>query len=537
MQRISLHTGWWLGLLATVMLVYLAPDVGFRLPYGVHQWRQCDAFSMALNFRHENSGMGHPALHFLHGSGGGRAAGEFTGIYWLNAQLWKFIGVLPWTMRWANFFCLMGGIWALFEMGKSWLRPQASAGISLLVMASPLLAFYGLNYLTNAAALGFVFISWWSGQRAWKASGWSWHAWTVLALTLALLLRPTMAIGLIPFAVVWWHAPNRFRWALMMGIPVLLTIAWVLWTQHYNAVADSTYYCTTVRPLWGADDIPGIWEAFTGRLLPEWYHPHLRWVVLGWFVILIGSAWLRRGNGAEQNHTEGFVTRALGWSWLGMAGVSVLYVVLWFSNLDVHDYYLLEFQLTVPVFLWWIFHVSKPLVQSRSYGRSVATGIFALLLAFQLLHARERTRMKYGPPTGWLAEQLIPSWERDLYLWFHWDYTNRLESIERITPHLRSLGITREHRVISVPDPSPNITLSLMDVKGYTDLYDEHLTGDGRLEHYVDLGATHLVVNDPEWILAHADSPWLTAPISDFENIRIFNLIASEAHGGLPLSP
>ena len=109
---------------------------------------------------------------------------------------------------------------------------------------------------------------------------------------------------------------------------------------------------------------------------------------------------------------------------------------------------------------------------SKGVGNAI---VLPSLLLFQAVEAGLRTRMKHTAPKGWLSEQFIPARERDIWSWFHWDYDRRLGSIEGMGEHLRSLGIERTDRVISVPDPSPNITLSLMDVRGFTDLYDDGL--------------------------------------------------------------
>ena len=46
---------------------------------------------------------------------------------------------------------------------------------------------------------------------------------------------------------------------------------------------------------------------------------------------------------------------------------------------------------------------------------------------------------------------------------------------------MREHGIERDDRIISVPDPSPNITLSLLDQKGVLRIFmDETMTGDER---------------------------------------------------------
>jgi hypothetical protein len=94
---------------------------------------------------------------------------------------------------------------------------------------------------------------------------------------------------------------------------------------------------------------------------------------------------------------------------------------------------------------------------------------------------------------------------------------------------MRAYGIRREDRIVSVPDPSPNITLALLDQKGFTDLYDDNMKGDERIRFYVDKGASYLVCNSSEWIKERAGSPWLTHPIIAIDNLVVFDLLNSES--------
>jgi hypothetical protein len=94
---------------------------------------------------------------------------------------------------------------------------------------------------------------------------------------------------------------------------------------------------------------------------------------------------------------------------------------------------------------------------------------------------------------------------------------------------MRDYGITRESRIISVPDPSPNITLSLLDQKGFTNLYDENMTGDDRIRFYVEKGAVYLVCNSKDWWEERGDSEWLQHPIIRVHDLVVFDLLNSAA--------
>ena len=137
--------------------------------------------------------------------------------------------------------------------------------------------------------------------------------------------------------------------------------------------------------------------------------------------------------------------------------------------------------------------------------------------------------MKYRPVGGWLAETILPARERELWNWFHWDQNERFANHSAWESSLRSLGVERTDLVISVPDPSPNITLAMMDQRGFTDLYDDAYAGDERIAFYVSKGARFLTCNDENWYESHKASPWLTHEMTKLGNFRVFDLLNSDA--------
>ena len=187
-----------------------------------------------------------------------------------------------------------------------------------------------------------------------------------------------------------------------------------------------------------------------------------------------------------------------------------------------------EFQLIVPLGLWWCIQRLEQLQVRDVRLKRVVWSLLIVALSFQLLEAHLRTRMKYVPPKGWLSEVILTQRDRDLWSWFHWDQEMRLANLQQLKLAMREHGIERHDRIISVPDPSPNITLSLLDQKGFTDLYDENITGDERIALYVGKGASFLVCGSAEWLERRAKSPWLQQPIIHLDGWVVFDLLNSE---------
>ncbi|MGB1122891.1 MAG: hypothetical protein ACPG08_05150 [Flavobacteriales bacterium] len=509
----------WFGALLLIFAVYDLGHVGDKMPYGMHQWRQCDAYSMALNYAMEPRGLFQPAMHFQHGTGGGEAVGEFPLTYFINGKLWKVIGLQPWTLRWTHLALLLLGWWCLFRTLLQFASLRSALAVTWFTMASGLMAFYGLNYLVNAAGLGLVYVGWWEAYKWWRSDCTNRGAqgWMMLAFSLALLFRPTLAIGLIPPALAVFGTKRWWRWAVSLAIPVTIGVTWVVWTKWLNTQNESVYFLTTIRPLWEADSLDATWRAFREDVLPQWYHPY---VLMSFGAGLVASV-VRSVSTPTRNTRWANAAAGL------LALASLAYVVLWFDNLNVHDYYLIELQVGVPVAGVWAANCWR--IEERRVKRT-AWVVFMAALVLQLVDAGLRTRMKHRPIGGWLYEQVVPARERDIWAWFHWDQDRRFGQVSEWTGVLRSLGIEREDLVLSVTDPSPNISLSLMDQKGYTNLYDDAVQGEERVAFYAGKGANYLVCNNPDWYEAHKESPWLTRQMTQLGNFRVFDLLNSDAN-------
>lgn len=508
----------WCGLIFLVFFVYDFAGVAYKAPYGMHQWRQCDAYSMALNYAKEPHGLMRPRMHFQHGTAEGEAAGEFPLTYYLNAQLWRQTGVLPWTLRWTHLALLALGFWSLFRLAAQWLSDRGALMVVGMTASSGLMAFYGPNYLVNAAGLGMVFTGWWWAYR-WWASGLNdlkSGVFTAGALGLALLFRPTLILGLLPLGWVLVRSPRWRRWLAVLAVPVVVGVGWVVWTKWLNAQNESVYFLTTIRPFWNSPAAAEVWRAFREDVLPQWYHVYVLGAgAVAVVVTLVKTRSLRNASDA-----------LLGWSAAGLMVASLMYIALWFDNLNVHDYYLIELQLLVPALVAWL---GRRWEETRR-GKAVLWIGMAGVLAFQCIDAGLRTRMKHRPMGGWLYEQVIPSRERDIWTWFHWDQERRFGNVTEWNTALRGLGINRDDLVVSVTDPSPNVSLSLMDQKGFTDLYDDAVQGDERIAFYVAKGAKYLVCNDPDWYEARKESHWLSNQMTQLGNFRVFDLLNSDGH-------
>ena len=491
-------------------------------PYSVHEWRQRDALSQTLRYLEPGRGFFEPAIHFEHAEGG-RGAGEFTGLYYLNALLWKGVGEpVPWTLRWTQAVFMILGLWALARAVAHWSgKPAVGSAAALAVFASPLIQFYGVNYLVNSSALMAVFMAWWFAARS-EQPGRNARLELLgacLLLALAGLLRPTMLIGGAPVLVRWLRVrPTSWAWAGWCGgWSVALVVAWVLWAKSYNAAHDSTYFLTTVRPLWSTADVAAVWEELVTVRLQDLFDLKVRWGAAG-----IAAVTLFRARHEAGRFANGLVLTVLAFG---------AYCVLWFSNLDVHDYYLLEGLMVVPLFVTWVADV-----WDGERWKWWGVGVFVLAFVLQAAHSVARNQMKWGRTDGVLVERLVSEEERAEWKWFHWDQRNRWSALSELPQYLEAWGVPDSARVLSVPDGSPNVSLTRIGRMGFTSLYETDLRAGERAAWAFGRGASYLIVNQPGLLEEGNWGHWLAYPVGVHRNVKVFDLRAAAAGEGDKLS-
>jgi hypothetical protein len=123
----------------------------------------------------------------------------------------------------------------------------------------------------------------------------------------------------------------------------------------------------------------------------------------------------------------------------------VLYILLWFEAFLHHDYYLVPVFFAVLVILFLALQVVDQKISSLRY---VVVPLIMVMCVVQTLHANHVFRSRYSPSTEAFSVS---------------------ESYYTVEPALRALGISRFDQVVSVPDPSPNITLYYLNQPGHTE--------------------------------------------------------------------
>ena len=104
------------------------------------------------------------------------------------------------------------------------------------------------------------------------------------------------------------------------------------------------------------------------------------------------------------------------------------------------------------------------------------------------------------------------------------EYTQYQHTFTFIEPYLDSIGVREDDKLMSLfPDPSPNITLYLIDRKGWTD-FDSLTTHPERMQKLIRMGARYLLVYKPTVLNIPGMARYLKDPIGQYHNVAIYRL-------------
>ncbi|HFC00870.1 MAG TPA: hypothetical protein ENJ53_08720, partial [Phaeodactylibacter sp.] len=169
-------------------------------PYATHRWRQTDSLSFVQTYYNNGMHFFEPKVNNALGGQGNAAPSEFPILYYIAAWFWKIFGPHDGILRVIHLFIFGVG---LFSLSKLTLHLTKDIFYALmppfLLMGSPIIAFYGFNYIPNIPALGFLFSGMLCFYYFFKTQKRSWLLGSWVLFLFAGLLKVTV---LIPFIVI-----------------------------------------------------------------------------------------------------------------------------------------------------------------------------------------------------------------------------------------------------------------------------------------------------------------------------------------------
>ncbi len=487
-------------------MVYNYQDILFKSPQSIHQWRQCDCLSITMNYYQDNNPFLEPSIHYLGRDGTGKTVSDFPLIYFLVAKLWKVFGHHEFIYRLVVLLFFFSGLFALFKIFENTIKDSilAIAG-SLFLFTSPTLVYYANNFLMDIPAFSLALIGLYFFFRFIQSSA-NIHLYLFAffyaiagLLKITSLLSYMAIVGLFIFELfnvklnrdrkIFQHPLKQI---FILVSVLIIPIIWYMYTKNYNAKYNAGFFLIGILPIWKLD-IPQI------KIILDYINEHIKWdyfrsdtqfVFVFMFVSVL--VFYKRVNKIILLLT---IFISIGF---------LLFIILFFEALKHHDYYVINLFILIPIVILGFLSMLKDKF-NIIYTSALFRIIVIVFLIYNIDFARTRIEYRYN----------CEGWQNKYYI-------EDIQPLEKITPYLRSIGIKKDDRVISLSDNSINISLYFMNQKGWTNF---GISADSaRIKEKINLGAKYLIIYNKETYKEQSIQPFIKNKIGVFRNIDIYAL-------------
>jgi hypothetical protein len=479
-----------IAILTVVSFYYGYNKIAFKKPQSVHKWRQSDCASIALNYYQGGMHFFSPETHNLTSDGGtsGQSmTSEIPVLYYSVACFYSVFGYHDYIYRIFNTLLFLLGLFYLFRLLRFLIKDVFWAiTLALLFFTSPILVYYGNNYLSNSSALAFSIIGWYYFIRFYSEGKTKWFYISMAVFFLAAAFKVTALFSLFAVTGIYIleiagliklkEATTLFKHPFRNIIPILAIFSiiglWLIYAHNYNQKHDCFYFSTTIFPIWELDKagINGVLDNIKNLWLDQYFHKSVLLFIAACFLFIMIS--FRKSN------------KLLFLSVIFILAEAITYIFLQFWTFADHDYYTIDMYILLILVVVTTFDILR-----RHYTRiftSIPVKIaFIFILLFNVYYAGQKINERY---TGWMND--YPA-NKDIY---------------SITPYLRQIGITPTDTVISIPDFS-HASLYLMNQKGWTEYTDTRFSKEKEIRYNqdsagiqcsIDKGAKYLILNGIE---------------------------------------
>jgi hypothetical protein len=481
------------------------PEIIQHRPRSVHQWRQADCASLSLNYYQNDISFWTPQLHHQAGDNG-YAAAEFPLLYYIVSRLYTLFGFHEFLHRGLVLMIAMISWWVLFRMSNRLIGNEWLALVPVVILSTtPVYFFYANNFMPNVPAISLAIIGLYAFFRYLESEekrlGWLYLMGVLMLLTC--LTKASEGISLIAIAAVavlglfpWKGFPKvqlpRYHWlhfsAIVLSV-IGFTAGWYSYARHYNTIYGNKQSLIGIFPIWEMSEAD--WELTEYMVDKVWwthFHSPIVLYALGGMGILFFVLW------NKLNHNLRWLTL------LTLLGC-IAYALLFFKAFAMHDYYFLTLVI-YPIFLLisLLELLWRTIKNTRWYYQAIIALPLIVLCSF-----------------GFYQNQHI-QWTR----YNKKDFMSGLpQGSYELEPYLRSIGLERTDKVVSLKDRSPNVTLYLMNNPGYTQAF---INGEVNIGDMRSWGAKYLVLNDSSYLQIENYQPYLQKQIGAYKGVLIYDL-------------
>jgi hypothetical protein len=445
-------------------------------------------------------------------------------------MLWKIFGNHEFIYRFVTFLIAFLGFFALFKTIEIILKDSIWAiFISLLFFTSPILVYYSNNFLTNMPSFSFSLIGWYYFARFYQNEKRKTLYISMSFFLLAGLLKVSSLIGFILIFIIFvteslnlmkFKGEEKiFKNFLKSLYPLLMVIVgnvlWIIYVTKFTEKYLGAYTFNNVWPIWKMNitEISKVLYDFWFIMSKQIFAVYTLLLSIAFIITLrILSAFDKVDKQIRfANFTIGFGT--------------IIYILFWFNAFGNHDYYMIDIMLFFIVTFISFFYILKKYAY-RVFKSLIIKFIFGVFLFYNVVYCAVNMDIRYFYDGNHLGRYKRFFSDYEIGCWWYWDdnYKQKIKSFNTVSPYLRSIGIKPEDKVISIPDESINITLYLMNQKGWNNFGLSEWKGTDRIQKQIALGAKYLIVNDTSVLSQDYIKPFINNKIGQYQNIIIFNL-------------
>ena len=382
----------------TVSVYYNNHKYLFYRPQSIHAWRQADCASITLNYYQNGMNFFKPQVHNLtsdNGETGYCSTSEIPVLYFFSASLYKIFGTNEFIIRLINFLIFFLGLLYLYKIILFLFRDSFWAiAFSITYYTSPVLIYYGNNFLTNVSALSFAIIGLFYFIKYSKDKNKKFLIISLLFFLMGGIFKVTSLM--ILFSIIFYYMIektkfitkdkifNKHNIILIVGAIIIITIVggWIFYTSHFNKCHDCSYFSTTIFPIWNMSfvEIKSLLNHVREFWLTEYFHNSLHLIFMLMLVFVL----------FKLNKTSAVYAILL----LALIVQSIIYVSLQFWTFYNHDYYTIN-QYMIPIFTGIVFFDILHKKHSNVLKNIFVKAIFSLILLFNIYHAEARLSGRY----------------------------------------------------------------------------------------------------------------------------------------------
>jgi hypothetical protein len=445
-------------------------------------------------------------VHNLGRDGTGKTMSECPIVYYSVARLWKIFGHSEFIYRLIVLLLFFGALLLLFKTFEGLLKESVLSMISvLLLFTSPTLIYYANNFLMDIPAFSLAIFGLSFFIRFLQTQMNRHFYLSLLFYTLAGLLKVSSLLSfgaiigvylldLAGFKLLSDRKLFRFpiKTAVFIMAVIAIQIAWYWYASYYNHRYNAGNFLIGILPIWkmNPEQISETLHAIDYHMKWDYFRLETQYLFLFLFVFTL--LFCKR------------TQKVLLWMTIIASIGFVAFIFLFFDALKDHDYYTVNLFILVPLTLLTFLMLLK-----ERFPVLFRSAIFWIVALSFLIHnvdfGRRRISGRYDT-VGWHNEA----------------YLNQYQAFRELPAYLRSIGISEEDKVISISDNSINISLYLMNQKGWTNY---NIKSNPKLvERMISQGAKYLMVSIPESYAEEGLQPFFQKKTGQFRNIHIYEL-------------